>query len=255
MNMTKVGKWLVFINLTLSLIFLAWAVGLYTNQVHWNAPPSDGGQRIQGMVDELKAEIQQLATSRDSAEERWHSASALVRALETERPQRQAYYATLLRSVEKGDVAQIRPPVQQLEIAPNGGVVLKLNGRPPYLLDGQPALSVAGYNAALAERSAQIDATHKQVVSIIAETEKLTRQINGVDPPGGGERVTAEQKGLRKVLAEQENVAHQLRLEQEYLRSPLTNFMIDNQLLQKRHAALTARMGELQKAEALGRRD
>src|SRR5437660_12509342 len=116
MDMTKLGKWLVLINLTLSLVFLAWAVGLYTNQVNWNTPPADGGQRVQGMVDELKAEITQLAAARDSAEERWHSGTALVRALENERPARRQYYATLLRSVTQGDVAQIKPPVQQLEI-------------------------------------------------------------------------------------------------------------------------------------------
>ena len=60
MDTTKLGKWLVFINVTLSLVFLAWAIGLYTNQVHWNTPPGDSGQRIQGMVDELKGEITQL---------------------------------------------------------------------------------------------------------------------------------------------------------------------------------------------------
>src|SRR5437016_7475397 len=101
MNMTKLGKWLVFINVTLSLIFLAWAVGLYTNQVHWNTPPSDGGQRVQGMVDELKAEITQLAEAQKSAEERWHKGGELVRSLENERPRRLEYYATLLRSAQQ----------------------------------------------------------------------------------------------------------------------------------------------------------
>ncbi|HTK78088.1 MAG TPA: hypothetical protein VL371_22670 [Gemmataceae bacterium] len=255
MNVTKLGKWLVFINLTLSLIFLAWAIGLYTNQVHWNTPPSDGGQKIQGMIEELNGEIKQLAAARDAAEDRWNSGTALVRALETERPQRNLYYATLLRSARLGDVPQIRPPVQQLEIAPNGGVVLKLNGRPPYLIDGQPALSVAGYNNAHKERAAQIDEAHKQVTAIIGETEKLTRQINGVDPPGGGERVTAEQKGLRVVLATEQGVASKLRLEQEYLRSPITNFMIDTQLLQKRSTALKNRLGEVGSPAELGRRN
>lgn len=255
MNMTKLGKWLVFINFTLSLTFLAWAIGLYTNQVNWNTPPSDGGQRIQGMVDELTGEIKQLGEAQKSAEDRWHSAGALVRALETERPQRNAYYAALLRSAVHGDVAQIKPPVQQLEIAPNGGVVLKLNGRPPYTIDGQPALSAQGYRDLIKERTAQIDDTQKQVTAIIAETEKLTRQINGVDPPGGGERLTAEQKGLRMVLATEQEVAHKLRLEQEYLRSPITNFMIDTQLLQKRKAALNARLGEVGTSADLGRRE
>ena len=41
MDTTRIGKWLVFINVTLSLVFLAWAIGLYTNQVHWNTPAGD----------------------------------------------------------------------------------------------------------------------------------------------------------------------------------------------------------------------
>jgi hypothetical protein len=255
MDMTKIGKWLVFINVSLSLVFLAWAIGLYTNQVNWNTPPSDGGQRVQGMVDELKAEITQLQAARDSAEERWHTGSVLVRALENERPQRNALYASALRSVQQGDVAQIRPPVRQVQIAPNGAVDLRIANWPPYQIDGQPALSLTGYRAALQERHAQIDDTHKQVTAVIGETERLTRQINGIDPPGGGERVTAEQKGLRLVLAKEQDVASHLRLEQEFLRSPITNFMIDTQLLQKRKAALTGRLGELGKTTALGRKN
>jgi hypothetical protein len=255
MNMTKLGKWLVFINLTLSLIFLAWAIGIYTNQVHWNAPPSDGGQRVQGLIEELNGEIKQLLDARKSAEERWHSGGDLVRALENERPRRNAFYATALRSVRQGDVPQLQPPVRHLQVAPNGAVDLRIASWPPYQIDGQPALSVAGYNNALKERAAQIDDAHKQVTAIIGETEKLTRQINGVDPPGGGERLTAEQKGLRVVLATEQEVAQKLRLEQEYLRSPITNFMIDTELLQKRFAALKARLGEVGSPAELGRRE
>ena len=59
--MTKLGKWLVLINVALSLVFLAWAVGLYSNHINWATPPSDGGQRVQGMVDELKDQITRLA--------------------------------------------------------------------------------------------------------------------------------------------------------------------------------------------------
>src|SRR5438105_15341796 len=127
MNTTQIGKWLVFINVTLSLIFLAGALGLYTNHVNWATPPSDGGQRVQGMVDELKAEIQTLVAAREAAEDGWHKGGQLVRALEGERPRRQEYYAALLRSVRQGDVADIKPPVQQLEFAQSGALVLKRN--------------------------------------------------------------------------------------------------------------------------------
>src|SRR5581483_10126700 len=95
-----------------------------------------------------------------------------------------------------------------------------------------------GYEAAKRERATQITAAERQVTVLISETERLTRQVIGIDPPGGGERITAEQQKL----------AHDLRLEQEFLRSPLTNFTIETQLLRKRQAALSARLNELQRA-------
>src|SRR2546423_15555973 len=108
--MTKLGKWLVVINVTLSLMFLAWAVGLYTNHINWATPPSDGGQRVQGMVEELKAEVTRLVAARDAADQRWYDSTARVVALETERPARQAYYADLMRSARRGGMAALKPP-------------------------------------------------------------------------------------------------------------------------------------------------
>jgi hypothetical protein len=253
--MTKLGKWLVLINVALSLMFLAWAVGLYSNHINWATPPSDSGQRVQGMVDELKEQITRLVAARDSADNRWFDATGRVLALEMERPARQKYYADLTRSVRQGDLAAINPPVQQLEFdRATGRVVLKPTGRPPVEIDGQPALSMAGYRAAIHDKTAQISAAQQQVTALVGETEKLTRQVTGFIPPGDGERVTAEQKGLRMVLAEQEKLAHDLRLEQDYLRSPLTNYAIQTDLLRKRQAALAARLDELKATTAVGRR-
>src|SRR5262245_16002564 len=108
--MTKLGKWLVLINVMLSLVFLAWAVGLYSNRINWATPPSDSGQRVQGMVDELKEQITRLVAARDAADARWFDATGRVLALEMDRPARQKYYADLTRSVRQGDVAAIKPP-------------------------------------------------------------------------------------------------------------------------------------------------
>src|SRR5207249_3245495 len=117
-----------------------------------------------------------------------------VQAREMERPARLRYFADLIRSVRQGDVADIKPPVQDLQFNQAGALVLQRTGRKPYEIDGQPALSIAGYHSTIRDKAAQITAAENQVTALIGETEKLTRQVTGVEPPGGGERVTAEQK-------------------------------------------------------------
>ena len=89
----------------------------------------------------------------------------------------------------------------------------------------------------------------------MTEVEAVLAVLHGFDPPGGAERVTAEQKGLRRRLYELQKQASDLRLEQEYLRSPLTTATLDTALLMKRQAALNARLDELKNAvTAIGRK-
>src|SRR5881397_3162559 len=95
MSKTTFGKTLTLVNLVLALVFVAWAVGLYTNQVPWITPPAMDGVRVQGLVDELKAQVDALVKPggpRDSADARWADATLTVQALERERPTNLAVY-------------------------------------------------------------------------------------------------------------------------------------------------------------------
>src|SRR5439155_5593947 len=120
---------------------------------------------------------------------------------------------------------------------------------------GAAALTFDAYAKAIQDKIKEIADTEDELKKIIDETKTLTLQIDGFDPPGGTERITAEQKGLRRRLYEIQKQAEDLRLEQEYLRSPLTTATLDTAQLKKRQAALTARLNELKSAvTAVGRR-
>ncbi len=253
--MTQTAKILVFVNLVLSVVFVAWAVGLVTNQVPWNTPTGGDGPKVQGMVAALQDEItKQLIPARDAADLRWADSYVGLQQAERQRADGQRYYADLLTSLRQGTVADINPPVQQLQFGPNNTLLLKRSGRPPVTVNGENALSVAGYHQKIQQTLAEIQKNQQQVKDLVAETQALTTQIIGTRPGEPG-ALTAEEKGLRRQLAEQDDLIHGLRLEQQYLRSPLTYYLLQREQLRQRQAGLVARLDELKggRAAVLGR--
>jgi chromosome segregation ATPase len=252
--MTQTAKTLVFINLVLSVVFVAWAVGLVTNQVPWHNPPPGDGPKVEGFVAQLQAQIKKLVEARNSADLRWGEAYVDLTGVEKQRADAQNYYAALLRSVRDGNVADIKPPVQQLDFGPNNTLVLKRNGRPPVTINGENALSLADYHAKIQQALGDIQTAQKQITALVAEMDKLTRQINGVTPTPANATLT--QKGLRVQIREQQELVHSLQLEEQALKSPLTYFILQRDQLRQRQAALTARLAELKTAPtAAVRRD
>jgi regulator of replication initiation timing len=255
--MTTWGKRLVFLNLVLSLMFVAWALGLVTNQVPWHTPPATDGVKVQGLVAANLEQMKQLQAARDAADTRYNDALAELNAVERVRPYNLAYYADMLRSARLGGVAAINPPVPKLEFGQNNAVAIpapqQRANRPAVQIDGQNAQPVAAYVKAILDAVAAIQKAQAAEKQLTAEMEALTKQINGLKPRG--EAVNAEEKGLRTQLAEQQELAKHLRLEQEYLQSPLTYLLLQKEQLDKRQAALAARLNELKAAPtALGRR-
>jgi hypothetical protein len=242
--MTKTGKILTYANLVLALVFASWAIGLYANAVPWKTPTSDGGVPVQGLIEQLKDQITSATAARTAADNRWADATNDVKALEKQRPQFQTLYANRMKAARRGGVAGIDPPVQNVEFQ---GDDVKTNGA-PVQFDGSPALSFDAYAKAVQDKIKEIADTQDEIKKITDETKALTLQIDGFDPPGGAERTTAEQKGLRRRLFELQKQADDLRLEMDYLRSPLTTATLDTALLKQRQAALTARLNELKGA-------
>jgi hypothetical protein len=261
LTMTQTGKTLVIVNLVLSLVFVAWAIGLVTNQTPWPTLDAGDGPKIEGMVAKLQTEIKRLTDARNSADVRWGDAYVELQNVEKLRADAQVFQAALLRSVRTGDAVvrsgnrdvKIDPPVQQLEFGPTGLLLLQPNGRPAVKIGDRDALSLAGYDTLIQQTLVGIEKAEADERRLLAETDALTKQINGVPVPPGRDATLAE-KGLRVQIRERQERIHNLRLEQEYLRSPLTYYTLQREQLRQRQAALAARLGELG-AEVTARRD
>jgi hypothetical protein len=252
--MTQTAKYLIFVNLVLAVVFLAWAVGLLTNQVPWNTPPAGEGPKVEGLVTQLQNEIKRLITARDSADQRWGDAYVELQQTEKLRADALKYEADLLRSARHGDVPDIKPPVQQLVFKGPALDISKRSGRPPVTVGGEDALSIAGYHQKIQQTLDEIQKAQAEITRLMAETETLTKQINGV-PPRKPEASTLEEKGLRVQIQEQHDLVHGLELEQQYLLSPLTYYTLQRDQLRARQAALAARLEELKAAPTgLGKR-
>lgn len=253
--MTKTGKILVIVNLVMSMVFVAWAVGLLTNQVPWHTPPAGDGPKVEGMVAKLQDRIKSLTAARDAVEGRWADSYVDLQRVEKLRADGQRYYAMLLRSAREGNVPEIKPPVQDLVFGPDNSLKLDLNGRPAYKVDGADALAIAGYHQKIQETLAAIKKAHEESLELVAQTEKLTNQVKGVTPQNK-EAPTLEEKGLRVQLFEQRDLLHGLQLEQQYLRSPLTYLTLQREQLKQRQTALLARLTEFKgHAAVLGPKD
>jgi len=242
--MTQTAKTLVLVNLVLAVVFVAWAVGLLTNQVPWNNREGPEGMKVEGMVTQLQADIKRLTTARDSADQRWGDAYVELVQVEKLRADAQKYEADLLRSARNGDVPEIKPPVQQLVF--NGAAldITKRSGRPAVTAGGEEAQSIAGYHQKIQQTLDEIQKAQGEITRLMAETEALTKQINGV-PPGNANAPTLAEKGLRVQIQDQQDLVHGLQLEQQYLLSPLTYYTLQRDQLRARQAALTARLEEL----------
>jgi hypothetical protein len=245
--MTQTAKTLVFVNLVLAVVFVAWAVGLATNQIPWQTPPAGEGPKVEGMVSQLQSEIKRQTTARDSADQRWGDTYVELQQSEKQRVDAQKYEADLLRSARTGDVADIKPPVQQLVFNGANLDIAKRSGRSPVAIGGENALSIAGYHLKIQQTLNEIQKAQAEITRLMAETEALTKQINGV-PANNDNAKTLTEKGLRVQIADQQDLVHGLQLEQQYLKSPLTYFTVQRDQLRQRQAALTARLEELKAA-------
>src|SRR5262245_46399082 len=187
MNMTKTGRILTYVNLVLALVFASWAIALYANAVPWHTPPATDGIRVQGMVEQLKDQITAATAARSAADNRWADMTLELQALENKRPELQQLYASRINAARRRHVAGIAPPVQMLEFV---GENVKPTGAPAQF-DGAAALTFDGYAKAIQDKIKEISDTEDELKKTIDETKALTQQIDGFDPPGGAERVTA----------------------------------------------------------------
>jgi len=236
--MTKYAKWMVFANFVLAFSFLAWSIGLYSQEMPW-----------QGMIkDKLAPEIKNLTAARNLADQRWADANKAVMQKESERPKRLVYYEEQwkIATTGKNNAGEsVTPPVQQLAFNERGLVELRVGAerKPQKLSDNSEARSRAGYETAIAKALDETRDVKQKINKVVQDTTVLTQQIKGTKV--GEEAITAVERGLRSLVNDAIHLWRNIQLEQEFLQTPLTNVNVDLEMLKRRQSALEARLKEL----------
>jgi hypothetical protein len=241
--MTQLGKILVVANLALSLMFAAWALAIYGNRIDWG-DTAERPDAVRGKMNERKADLTAAVAARDKAVARWEKALGRLRTDEAERPKAQEWYAEQLKIMETGVDAkgQAHPnPVQELVYRQGQLVVDPGTNRPQQKAvewtRTQPLVDLAHlsleFNKTMKDLATEKDALDK----LMLEEQRLTEEVNGDGK---------QKKGLRTLVAEQEQERLNSLNEQEYLRPLLYNRMVEAQLVQKRQRTLESRLRELQ---------
>ncbi|MSR54212.1 MAG: hypothetical protein EXS09_13105 [Gemmataceae bacterium] len=240
-----IGKFMVLLHGALAIAVLTWAAGVYTQRIHWNAPPpKEGKEAALGIFDKQKAAADQFNTMTDKAYTRWSGNLNQVALLEAERYPRRAYYQGQLELVESGSLTAggmaVAEPVQELENAPNGYLdIRRPTGRKAFeVRPGVAADSINGYVAKRVKLVEDIKASQDRNELAIKDREKLNREIVGVTLP-------AVVKGLRTLLLEQKTIYDRANGEDMYVVNFVTNQESEFGLLRKRRDAMNGRSTEL----------
>jgi len=229
----------VLINAALSIVFLFWAIAIYTERINWFTGTGPGAAQSVGMVDRAKAKLDALNEANQRAGFRWAKNYDQVANQENARPTRRDYYRYLLNKVQTGtgfvnNQVQKNMPVAALEMHPAGWL---MEGKPILLRETTPLDSIEGYNRRIADTVAQIKETQDSIVKLIKQQSELTSDIYG----------TPMKKGLRTLLSEQEQIAKSGRQERDFVRPFRTNREAEYDILLKRVQSIEKRLGELQK--------
>ncbi|MBV9125547.1 MAG: hypothetical protein JO112_19535 [Planctomycetes bacterium] len=240
---TLLGKILVLLNLLLSVIFAAIAVGIYVNRINWPGSTQAGaGGTVQGVYDQKKAEFDQWDKAAGLARTRAAVAEASLEQVENQRLSNQKWYADQLATLEgrrdpNGNL--INAPIQVISTK-TGQTVLDKNGLPVLVQPDTPLASHQAYLASLRDIESRIAATLDQIAKAIQEETNLTVQVNGVD--------NGEPKGLRAMIHAEELAQQHAQEELKFVKPLRVNSQVEGALLTQRGRSLDARLAEFKRS-------
>jgi hypothetical protein len=268
--MTQLGKILILGNLALSLIFAAWALGIYTQRIDFTK--GGGGGAPPG---ELAKREQRHAIAKSAVEKayaRYDAAARSVAALEARRPVNLAWYADQYSILRTGVDAKGKPAPVRQPVAQKGQLLLGT--------DGHPALQEVKWDRLqplenLNRLRQEFDLTQDAILkekevldALVAQEKDLTEQLNGDGKQRKGLRTQMEdvQRELLQSLGSKEFLRRlekagvfvvlplppekDLYGEQDWLMQQLYNRLAEERILDARRRQLQARLEEVKKAAA-----
>jgi hypothetical protein len=241
--MRAFGKFLVYTNLVLSLIFLAWALGLYMQRLDW-APHKNilkgDITKESGIMYRLEQEVKQLGEASELAEKRYLKDSDALPEAENERLANQKYYKDRLSLGETGRDSEdkpVKPPVVELQRKPNSQMLVIDEKQQKALKSRDQDVQYFNYYKQEYDKLAkEIDNTQAEIEKLVEENKKLTEAIAGI--PG-------KTRGLRGDLEANVNYKRLFEDEMAILKPLLVNQRINVEQQKRRLAELQGRYKEL----------
>jgi hypothetical protein len=239
--MNALGKVFVFATFTMSLLFLALAIGVYSNHLQWGKDTQTKQEQL-SLVEKLQEKINQLSYSRDRATARYSQSYQGIVQIEATRKERKEFfdakYDLLKTGKDKGQVVQ--NPVQQLEFNKQGMVELKMLGSPESVIQVRGAALLPADEAQnkLASLTKQMGEEEKQITALQEQGKELTNVMQGgPNAPGLIRDQEIQVEARKSAIGEQEN-----------LKPTLANRYSEAVLLLKREAALRKRLEQVEKS-------
>jgi hypothetical protein len=252
--MNRLGKALVLVNLTISLIVLTWALILFVRPVDWgwkearrlwSAAPEgkkEANERVPSKIDERVAAYKELRGVRGSVLARVPAAEKRVDELTGHFGYNHLKYAE-----EMDRLARDKKPIVIKGVTYNkdGSIATQANKiyGLPLLSEAVPGVdkSYASYLDELDARGKAMKKVAEALADILGKQEKLTAQLNGVRDKGG----KVVEPGLYDLLEEQAQEQARLKAELDYLQPLWVYELYNAQLLRARRRGLEKRLIEL----------
>ncbi len=256
--MTLLGKFLVFVNLALSFMMLAWAAALYTNRIDWSNTAAKGDQPEGQLVARAKR-VAEATASVNLANFRWREAlqgndgkdkrparDGLL-AWEKRRVEDRKWYEGVLKAAIALDDKGEKVVIKRVATKDGRPVPDAANANRPTLVDaerrklleeprGQPLYCYDYYVKELDRLTTEIEKAEAEQQKWTKEEEALTDLAIG--PKGLRQRIVDEQVKGKLVDEELKDVEDRE-----------TNSRVETELLLERRAQMERRIEELNKAK------
>jgi hypothetical protein len=246
--MTLFGKIVVVLNLVLSLLMAAWALGLWTNRIDWS---NNKGADLQppGELTLRKAEAERAWNEAPGGFAAYRDAKAALFAREDGkedgkdgRAADRNWYAAEIEHLRTG--ATEANPGRMVDLALGQGLPTpdpRNYDRPTMKIAkdkfGKPIQSIAAYAKRETELFKELADVQDEYQKSVEEDTRLTERLIG--PKGLQQRILDEQAKLAEVLKEA-----------ELLRPLLINAVVESELILKRREFLKARIAEILASDA-----
>lgn len=244
MNVTTLGKILVYCNLGFSLILATWAAGIVTHRLDWAPTP----EVSEGEHARKLAEIQGVRDNAIRFYGRWKAAENVLTGEEKRRAENQQWYAEQFRIMETGKAGgrPVADAVKSLAYKANGELETTKDGRPVLKdtpLDRRlPARAVA--NERLGRLNNDIKKEIEEDQKLLQKHQELTFELQG----------DAGKKGLQALLEESEQAQKHSQEELTHAKEEAIKGRVESGSLQQRQRQLLARLEELKKISVAFRR-